>query len=140
MHSVNQDLVLAVRDERPVSSQDWASFVAAANETRQRFGRIRLLVMTEGPGPTPAQRKMATDAGWMNNSSPMAIVTDQFLVRQIVTAFRWFGMNMQSFRKRDLAAACMFLGLSPAELEWVQRESLRLRGALRAQASVTQHS
>ena len=76
MHSVNQDLVLAVRDERPVSSHDWASFVAAANETRQRFGRIRLLVMTDGPGPTPAQRKMATDAGWMNNSSPMAIVTD----------------------------------------------------------------
>jgi hypothetical protein len=96
---------------------------------RLDFDSVRMLVVTEGGGPTPIQRKS------MNNVLDgkellTAVVTDDIVIRGTVTALSWFNKKIRSFPAASLDDALEYLDVPDAQIELVVREVDVLRSQI----------
>jgi hypothetical protein len=122
------DLLISVHGKAPVSDEQFPEILRIFRGLD--YENIRMLVVTEGGGPTPRQRSVMTKAlggRQMRN----AVVSDDMLIRGIVTALSWFNPKIRSFRSDDLEGAMRYLGLPPARFDEVRDEVAVLQALLR---------
>lgn len=119
----NGSLVLLVHGAHDPSVEEWeAAMDDTSDAMAENEGRCRMLVFTAGGKPSAPQRARALARGWANNlRSPVAVVTDNRLVRGVITVFAWFGLNVRPVRPDNLEEAFTHLELTSAEREWVLR-------------------
>lgn len=95
------DLMLAINTAGNISDEVWSRFVAdlGAEDFKYYIGcSLGILEVTA------AQRKQAALA-LRHNHVTVAIITDDVLVRGVVTAVSWLGANVKSFAWKDIDRA-----------------------------------
>lgn len=125
-------LVLLVQAAADPAMEEWDAFlddtVAAMAEHR---GVCRVLVFTAGGKPNAAQRSRSLDRGWrMNPRSPVAVVSDDRLVRGVITVFAWFGLQIRAVARDRVEAAHAHLGMTGEEVAWATAERRKLEEQL----------
>jgi len=113
-----------VYGEESPTDEEWTHCVALC---RERAGRdSRFLVETRGGGPDAKQRRMLAEA-MHNEDTRVAVLTDSFVARGILTALAWLGLPQRGFGLQDLRAAGSYLELTQLELSHAASELERLR-------------
>jgi hypothetical protein len=125
-------LVLLVQAAVDPSAEDWECFLDhTAAAMAEDHGRCRVIVFTAGGKPDATQRSRALARGWsQSRRSPVAVLSDDRLVRGVITVFAWFGLNIRAVRPSRLEEAFLHLGLGPEERAWVVAERQRLEDEL----------
>lgn len=130
-------LVLLVQAAADPTMEEWDGFlddtVAAMAEHR---GVCRVLVFTAGGKPNAAQRSRSLDRGWrMNPRSPVAVVSDDRLVRGVITVFAWFGLQIRAVPRDRANDAHAHLGMTPEEITWAAAARVELEEQLGSPSS-----
>lgn len=119
------DLVISFTDLGPSQDAVWCAF--AQDLTTK--GVTRYLALSVGAvSVTSVQRKIVADALKRRNI-PTAAVTDDRLVRGLVTAVAWLGVNIKPFAWSELTSAVEFLKIPPEKVDRVVAAAMQLRAA-----------
>jgi hypothetical protein len=127
---VGQMLISLENKETP-TDEEWDDFLKVLREGRDDFATLKLLVITEGGGPTAAQRKRLEQA-LGGRTLRVAVVTDSIKVRFIVSSIALLNRFISTFSKAELPRAYEYLGLAAGEqraamLAVAEMEPLMLR-------------
>lgn len=131
-------LVLVVHTAKDPSPEDWSAYLdVTVDAMAENQGRCRALVFTAGGKPDATQRALAVERGWKQNRlSPVAVVSDDRLVRGVITVFAWFGVNIRATRPDRLDVAFEHLELTSEEQAWAIGTRERLEEELGMARSV----
>ena len=112
--SVERLLILRENADPP-SDAEWDECLDLLAAYRSDFSKVRVLVLTDGGGPTQAQRRRlnATSAG---QPIHVSVVTDSIKVRFIVSSVALFLREIASFRVSEMSEAFDHLGLDRHEV------------------------
>lgn len=86
----------------------------------------RVLVVTEGGGPSTAQRK-ALESVLRGTRICSAVVSDSVRVRFIVATVALFGPNISTFSMSEIHKAYEFLGLTRAQIALAEKALAEMR-------------
>ena len=125
------DVIVVVGAVGSPADTEWDAHVAEVTEIYQRRGSVRILVSSDGGGPTAAQRARLGKAVAAKNVRS-AVLTTSVVIRGVVTAFSWFQPGFRAFAPSDFARAATHLELSPIEAE----QALALLDQLRAESGL----
>lgn len=126
-------LVLVLHKNRAPSEPEWDSYIADYEAAGKRLGWstafLGSMALTDGGGPTATQR--GDIAGRLTRPHPHlrgAVVTDNAMVRGIVTALNWVSptVTVKAFDPLRLADAVAHLRLPASTVEplWLEIEQL----------------
>ncbi len=101
-------LVFIVGKDSP-SAETWNAYCDFIRKNLSRLHELRGLAITDGGGPTAAQRKELR-AMFGNRDVPVAVISDATVMRFIVSSLTLFNNAMRTFSAGDLASAAAFLG------------------------------
>jgi len=112
-------LILREGKQDPHDSE-WDETLQILASNRDQIDAIRVLVVSDGGGPTQAQRKRLQNTldGKMIR---VAVVSDSMKVRFICSSVALFTANLSSFRTFELASAFAWLGLTSQEQQVARR-------------------
>jgi hypothetical protein len=111
-------IVLRENDATP-TDRDWDEFLTILAANRPNFPHIKILVATDGGGPSSAQRtRLSVALG--GRPVRVAVVTDSIKVRFIVSSIALLNSEIATFSKSELAEAYKHLSLSPYEIKLVE--------------------
>jgi hypothetical protein len=125
-------LVLLVQSPHDPTTEEWEGFLDhTSGAMAENGGRCRVLVFTAGGKPNAALRSRSLERGWKDSRrSPVAVVSDDRLVRGVITVFSWLGLNIRAVRPDRLDEAFTHLGLTSAEEAWLLAERDKLEEQL----------
>lgn len=126
---VGQLLVSCQNNETP-SDVEWDEFLRILVANRENFATLKLLVVTDGGGPTAAQRKRL-EAALAGQSIRVAVVTDSIKVRFIVSSVALLNRHISTFSRAETARAYQYLGLSPTEQQLAAQTAAELEAMIR---------
>jgi hypothetical protein len=110
-------VLLLVQGSTPPSDREWNECL----EILQPFVAIaRVLVLTQGGGPDPSQRKRLS-AVIGRHPVRVAILTDSVKVRFIVASVALFIRRIRCFMLSDMSVAFAHLDLTAAEIDQLRR-------------------
>jgi hypothetical protein len=99
-----------------------------------RFIELGYLVITAGGAPNARQRRVGNQAV-RGRKMARAIVTDSFVVRQLVKSWSWFAPGLRAFAPDEIEPALLSVGLKPDEVESVWTKVVELNRGLSAPVS-----
>lgn len=113
--------VITVGGKDP-TQEDWVTYMQAVISEEKRRGvnvtEMRTLVFSDGGGPNAAQRKMANDV-LKGRPTPIAVVTNNFVMRGVITALQWFNPQCRAFMPNAAGEALKFLGIPQGKYEMI---------------------
>jgi hypothetical protein len=112
-------VLLVCSSEKRPDAQTWSDHchVIAEGLRRKNFG---ILVLTDGGGPTSAQREELAQAT-ARKRYPIGVVSNASIVRFIVSSIALFNPAIRSFLPADWHRALSHVGVAPAEVSAVER-------------------
>ncbi len=122
-YDIRGSLLLYVGTPAPPASGEWANWVGALRERAHAAEGARLVVVAADGGPTVVQRKQLIEAV-KSAKLKTAVVSDSLLARGIVTAFKWYGLDLDVFKTSGIEGAYRFVSATPDEAEWL-RDTLK---------------
>ncbi len=122
-------LILYVNGDQAPDRGEWKAYVEFIAERTKLHSKARLLVVAGSGAPDAVQRKQIADAV-TTKQVRSAVVSDSMVARGIVTAFRWYGLELDSFKVDAIGDAFRYLSATPDEIEWLQRTLTAMRTAL----------
>ena len=109
----NENIVWLAGKQAPEAAE-WKAYIddVLALGRSQRAGdrQVRILVVTDGGGPSTVQRTHFVEAMGDIKVSP-AVLSSNMLVRGIVTVFNWFNVQNKIFAPKDVIGALEFVGV-----------------------------
>ena len=133
--SVVGDLMISLSTVGVLPDEPWNEFIK-----EMKVKPIKRYIGTT-VGPTEAsslQRKAAADV-FKEKAIPAVVITDEALVRGLVTAVSWFGPDIKAFAWADLPKAMKHLRVGPEQERRAIDEITRMK-SLAISASSTQRS
>jgi hypothetical protein len=108
------------------ATKDWNEFM---EEVRTHVDIRGVMILANNSRLTPIQR--AEIKGWYQEHKVRgALVTDSMMMRGIVTAMNWFGIEAKAFPSDGLDAAMEYIGVPPASRANVLMMVRKLEGML----------
>jgi hypothetical protein len=122
-------LTIFLNGAQTLSDPEWNAYHAALLAQSERHGQARVVIFAgaESATPTPRQRKLSGELA-KKRRIVAAVVTDSLMVRGVVTAMRWMGVEIDAVKTVD--GACAFLKCDAAEVRWVLETHDELRRKL----------
>jgi hypothetical protein len=113
-------LLLARQNAETPTEAEWDQFLDLLRAARPQFEQVKILVATEGGGPSALQRKRLekTLAG---KRVRVAVVSDSVKVRFITSMIALFHKDLRSFLKSEFRGACAHLGMTQDEMTVAER-------------------
>jgi hypothetical protein len=112
--SGSRTILVALNGRSFPSDAEWSDYMALARRGLEAGARFRALSISDGGGPTGAQRH---EAATLAGSDPhAALVSSSRLARGIATALSWFFPSFKVFAPREIARALRWLDLPEAEV------------------------
>ncbi len=111
-------MILAVQNNTPLDQNEWTAWLNDLVALGERVKwdpsvLIGSIAITDGGGPNARQRAEVTRAVTRAHPGVVAIaVTNNMLVRGILTALRWTNVNVKAFAPTEVDALFNFCGLS----------------------------
>jgi hypothetical protein len=134
---VNHLLIAVHNDHRMTHAEGRACLNAWRNVPVD--DRLRILVYTEGGGPSAAQRKDLLDC-FDGRTIPTAILSDGAIVRGMATALSWFNKSIRPFPRSKMEEALEYLGVPRTEWDTVRREVACLHRELEDDSPLQLHA
>ncbi len=122
-YDVRGSLLLYSGGAAAPSNAEWATWVEVLRGRAHAPAGARLIVVAGDGAPGPAQRKQLIDAV-KTGKLKTAVVSDSVIARGVVTAFKWYGLDLDAFKPGAIEAAYRFVGASSDEAQWL-RDTLR---------------
>ena len=129
------DVIISCATAGPVPESVWSSYVRDLQE--KRFTR-HLATAVGSVELTSVQRKSASEAIKRRNV-PVAVVTDDKLVRGIVTAVSWLGVNIKAFSWGEVRPALKHLQVQQGTEDRSFVGLTNLRNACLSEAAAIEH-
>lgn len=109
------DSLVVLRENRLTPrDEDWDAFLAFLTQNRENFPSLKILVHTDGGGPSSDQRKrLAVALG--GRPVRVAVVTESVKVRFIVSSIALLNREICTFYPAELEEAYVHLGMSSTE-------------------------
>jgi hypothetical protein len=107
-------LMIIRQNHNAPSEQDWDETLRLMTLNPAEMDRLKVLVVTDGGGPTPEQRKRL-DRAMSGKPVRTAVVSESVKVRFIVSSVALLTAKIQSFRKTEMEQAFKFLDLDTKE-------------------------
>jgi hypothetical protein len=126
-------LVSCETKEAP-SDQEWDEFLRMLATHQANFASLRILVVTDGGGPTATQRKRLQTA-LAGQSVKVAVVTDSIKVRFIVSSVALLNHSIATFSRSEFSKAIAFLGLGAGEYRMAMKAVDEMTQVLREQSA-----
>jgi hypothetical protein len=127
------DTMLVLHTARAPSEAEWSAWLAALSRMPKQ--KLKILVFTDGGGPTVMQRGAFLDL-LGEAKPPMAYVSNSPAAKGAVTALSWFNNKVKLFAPKQLDDAYAHLGLSNEQgrrlFSSAQRATAELGGILAA--------
>ncbi len=111
---VSDTLLVLRENSNTPHDQDWDDFLRILIDNRQNFPKLKILVRTDGGGPSAAQRKRLQQA-LDGRPVRVAVVTNSVPVRFIVSSIALLNRAIRSFANDEIDAAYVHLGMTAAE-------------------------
>ena len=127
---VDHVLVLIHAAEDP-SDDEWALYLKEIK--RQGTNLLPQIVVTEGGRPNLLQRKLLTDV-LAGRVVKVAVLSDQTMVRGVVTAISWFNRDIKAFSGNNLMGAMTYLDVPDRLFRVIQSVTTGLRDELKRAA------
>ncbi|HYP74398.1 MAG TPA: hypothetical protein VER12_00500 [Polyangiaceae bacterium] len=118
MRSIESLIVLRENSSTP-TDRDWDEFLDILAVNRPNFPRIKILVKTDGGGPSAEQRKRLSVA-LGGKPVRVAVVTDSIKVRFIVSSIALLNSEIATFSNKEIVEAYQHLSLSLREQKLVE--------------------
>jgi hypothetical protein len=103
------DMVITFSTAGELNDDEWTNFI---NDIKNKQVARYLATNIGTIEVNSVQRKKFVDVSKLK-PFPVAVVTDERLVRGLVTAISWFGVNVEAFSWKDLQNAIRHLGVDP---------------------------
>jgi hypothetical protein len=129
LYEAKGSFVVFVNLDEPISDAEWVRYVSELEARGDELGEIRLLIIPGNAAPSAKQRKRASECA-RGLRLRAAIVSDALIVRSIVTALGWFGVNIRAFDAAHTPDAYAFLSLSEGEIAWAGTQVAAMRHTL----------
>lgn len=120
-------LFLVVYGATSPTDRAWCEYLDLVK--RQGIDGTIQLVVTDGGGPTAAQRRALGEL-LAGRSVPVAVVSGSLPVRALVTAMSWFNRSIKAFPSRELRCAVAYLEIPASRVELIEAELGKLRRAI----------
>jgi len=137
---VSGDLLLTLHGASAPSTTEWDAHLVLLGELARANGgslaAVRSLVFSDGGMPGSAQRQSSTriiDTA-RGREMPIAMVSSSSVVRGVVTAAHWFGLNMRAFTPAELHDALRYLAVAPERHADLRRDLADLARDFRCEA------
>jgi len=117
------DMLVAVYSEANPTSGEHAECVGILKKLDLR--KMRVLILSKGGAPTPAQRKELNDIV-QGHDIPVAVMTTSTLARGVTTALSWFNKNMKAYSPDQMEEAFRHLNVPSNKLALVRSLMIRL--------------
>ena len=114
------NLVILRENTETPSDAEWDETLRLLTLNPADLDKTKVLVITDGGGPSPAQRKRL-DQALKGTPVRVAVVSESVKVRFIVSSVALVTSRIQSFRQSELAAAFDHLGLNHEERQVATR-------------------
>jgi hypothetical protein len=113
-HDTTHALLLALHGEAAPSDAEWEPYLDAIPRVLAHPSGMGI-VLTDGGTPSSAQRERMRrkDGGAVRCN---AIITDNAIVRGVVTAVSWFNPKICAFAPDDFSRACQLIGLDDTQI------------------------
>jgi len=118
VRSIESLIVLRENSSTP-TDRDWDEFLDILAVNRPNFPRIKILVKTDGGGPSAEQRKRLSVA-LGGKPVRVAVVTDSIKVRFIVSSIALLNSEIATFSNKEIVEAYQHLSLSLREQKLVE--------------------
>jgi hypothetical protein len=109
-----ESLVILRESKLDPSDEEWDETLRIVVEQWQELGQLKVLVVSDGGGPTQAQRKRL-ERTLEGKPIRVAVVSDSMKVRFICSSVALFTSNLSSFKVSEMRAAYLWLNLSEHE-------------------------
>lgn len=115
------------------SDHEWDEFLKMLATHRANFAALKILIVTDGGGPTLTQRKRLQTA-LAGQSVKVAVVTDSIKVRFIVSSVALLNHSISTFSRAEFSKAVAFLGLGAGEYRLAMKAVDEMTQLLQAQS------
>jgi len=124
------NLVICRHNKNDPSDKEWDEFLRAM-QAGDGVGPARVLVVTDGGGPTSDQRsRLKKLVGGVNTRT--AIVTDNVKARFVVSSIAFISANIKSFAKHEVDRAYAYLEFEPLQRRTADRHLAELAELVQA--------
>jgi hypothetical protein len=127
LHAQLGETMTMVHTAEKPTDVEWDAMLAHFRAKRAE----RVIVFTDGGGPSTLQRGRLNDA-LEGSVVKTAIVSSSQVIRGIVTALSWFNPGIRSFSPHQASLAMSYLGLPATEHERLMQHVLKLSRELQA--------
>jgi len=121
LHAQFGETMTMVHTAEKPTDVEWDAMLAHFRAKRAE----RVIVFTDGGGPTTLQRGRLNDA-LEGSVVKTAVVSSSPVIRGIVTALSWFNPGIKSFLPHEASLALGYLGLAAGEHERLMQKVVRL--------------
>jgi hypothetical protein len=122
-------LFIVVYGSADPTDEEWRGYLDEIE--RHGVDRTMQLVITEGGGPTAAQRRYLEEV-LAGRTVPVAVFASSVSVRAMVSAMSWVNRDIRAFSPNGLFDALSYLEIPVSRADLIEREVEKLRLALRA--------
>lgn len=116
----SESVLLICHTKKSPDTETWSAACRATAEGLSRASFFGTLVLTDGGGPSSAQREELAQVTQRKKFST-SVVSNASIVRFMVSSIALFNPVIQSFVPADWRNALSHLGATPAELKAVER-------------------
>ncbi|HSY23587.1 MAG TPA: hypothetical protein VK841_15780 [Polyangiaceae bacterium] len=122
-------LIFAVQTEQPPSDYEWNEFLDILRRHKSEMAKLKILVVTAGGSPSPAQRKHLAEALGSARFG-VAVVSDNISARFVASTIALFHRDHRSFSATEITEAYDHLQLTPHERALADTHIRELRALL----------
>ncbi len=125
LDDLGNNCLLFVHSKKTANDQEGEGVIRAYRSLGDQLGEYRQIVITDGGGPSSAQRqRMQAEFGDALKLMPTAVLSDAITVRFVISSLRLFMKNIKAFEARDVPGALEFAGV-PADAQDTVRKRLQ---------------
>lgn len=117
------DLFIAASNGSIPSDDNWNAYI---HDLKTKPFQKYLHIAASNTEVTSLQRKAAFEA-FTSRGVKCAVLTESGVVRGVVTAASWFGVDVKAFKVEALPTALSYLSIDPNLVATAQRTALQLR-------------
>jgi hypothetical protein len=112
-------VVLRENNETPMDAE-WDAFLDLLKQNREQFAKFKVLVVTDGGGPSAPQRKRLENT-LSGRPVRVAVVTDSAKSRFIASAISLINRDHRGFATAEIKQAYAHLGMTPDECHQAEK-------------------
>jgi hypothetical protein len=107
-------LLLLRQNAETATDNEWANLLRTLVALRADLQKVKIIVRTDGGGPSPAQRKSLEEA-LGGKPARVAVVSDHLKVRFVTSTIALFQKELKSFMVKESSQAYDHLGMLDSE-------------------------